>query len=225
MDTQWIQEILDSHFPSPTIPLNHFDPYTLLIATLLSAQCQDKRVNQVTPLLFSLASCPEQMITLSLSTIESIIKPCGLHTTKAKAILALSHILCTKHQGKVPSSLEELKALPGVGHKTASVVLIQAFGKPAFPVDTHIHRCAKRWHLSSGKSVVQTEKDLKKSFPEEKWGKIHLQIIYFARKYCPALAHKVEKCPICKLIVNLDGKQPGEFLSLISSSKVNRWAK
>lgn len=193
-----IQKILEKHFPNPSIPLAHKDPYTLLIAVLLSAQSTDARVNLITPLLFAKASTPAEMITLSPQEIAAIIRPCGLSNAKAKAIWNLSKILLEKHQGKVPASFTALEELPGVGHKTASVVMAQAFHQPAFPVDTHIHRCAKRWGLSSGKNVVQTEKDLKKLFPQDSWIKLHLQIIYFARKYCPARGHKIDKCPICK---------------------------
>ncbi|MBY0530286.1 MAG: endonuclease III [Rhabdochlamydiaceae bacterium] len=195
-----IDQILNTFFPTPSIPLQHTDPYTLLIAVLLSAQCTDERVNQVTPHLFAKASTPQQMIQLTAGDIEKIIKPCGLGPTKAKAIWNLSKQLIEKHKGKVPNTFEELEALPGVGHKTASVVMSQAFHKPAFPVDTHIHRCAKRWKLSSGKNVVETEKDLKKLFPKEHWNRLHLQIIYFARTYCPARGHHPETCPICCVI-------------------------
>ncbi len=197
---QHIQKILEEHFPHPSIPLSHRDPYTLLIAVLLSAQSTDVRVNQITPHLFAKASTPQEMIKLSIPEIAALIKPCGLSNTKAKAIWHLSKLLLEKHQGKVPASFAELEELPGVGHKTASVVMAQAFHKPAFPVDTHIYRCAKRWGLSSGKNVVQTEKDLKALFPEKSWIKLHLQIIYFARKYCPARGHKKEQCPICSTI-------------------------
>lgn len=196
---QEIQKILNKLFPHPSIPLEHKEAYTLLIAVLLSAQCTDVRVNEVTPALFAIASSPEEMITLNISEIAEFIRPCGLSNTKAKAIWNLSRILIEKHKGKVPSSFDDLEKLPGVGHKTASVVMSQAFHKPAFPVDTHIHRCAKRWGLSSGKNVVQTEKDLKRLFPKHSWNKLHLQIIYFARKYCPARGHDPKKCPICKL--------------------------
>lgn len=195
-----IDQILNTFFPTPSIPLQHTDPYTLLIAVLLSAQCTDERVNQVTPYLFAKASTPQQMVQLTAGDIEKIIKPCGLGPTKAKAIWNLSKQLIEKHKGKVPNTFEELEALPGVGHKTASVVMSQAFHKPAFPVDTHIHRCAKRWKLSSGKNVVETEKDLKKLFPKEHWNRLHLQIIYFARTYCPARGHHPETCPICCVI-------------------------
>ena len=197
---QTIQTILDTLFPDPKIPLIHHDPYTLLIATLLSAQCTDAKVNTVTPILFQRASTPAAMIQLSIEELETIIRPCGLYRNKTKAIWHLSDILLKKYKGQVPSSLEELEQLPGVGHKTASVVLIQAFKKPAFPVDTHIHRCAKRWNLSDGTTVEQTEKDLKKFFLKKDWSKIHLQIIYFARKYCPAKGHLVQNCPLCSLM-------------------------
>lgn len=195
-----IQSILDQHFPAPPIPLEHKDPYTLLIAVLLSAQCTDVRVNLVTPSLFALASTPEEMAKLPEEEIADCIKSCGLYATKARAIKKLSRILVDKHDSKVPQTFEELEALPGVGHKTASVIMAQAFGVPAFPVDTHIHRCAKRWGLSSGKNVEQTEEDLKKAFPKKDWNKLHLQIIYFARAYCTARQHEAGKCPICALI-------------------------
>lgn len=197
-----IIEILEKKFPDPSIPLHHNDPYTLLIAVLLSAQCTDARVNQVTPQLFAKASTPQAMIKLSCTQIEAIIRPCGLGATKSRAIWQLSQDLLDHHDGQVPQTFEELEALPGVGHKTASVVMAQAFHQPAFPVDTHIHRCAKRWGLSQGKSVTQTEKDLKKLFPKEKWIKLHLQVIYFARKFCPAKGHNEKKCPICHFIKN-----------------------
>ncbi len=192
--------ILDQFFPNPQIPLLHKDPYTLLIAVLLSAQCTDARVNQITPQLFSLADTPEKMVLLDTKEIEEIIRPCGLAPKKSKAIWQLSQDLILKHGGKVPNTFEALEDLPGVGHKTASVVMIQAFHLPAFPVDTHIHRCAERWGLSSGKTVEQTEKDLKRIFPQKKWGKIHLQIILFARKYCPARGHNKKNCPICSIL-------------------------
>lgn len=197
---QFIQKTLDDLFPSPEIPLHHRDPYTLLIAVLLSAQCTDARVNLITPILFKKASTPQKMVSLEVSEIEKIIRPCGLGPKKARAIWQLSRDLLEKHQGQVPQTFEELEELPGVGHKTASVVMIQAFGLPAFPVDTHIHRLAKRWGLSSGKNVVQTEKDLKRCFPKTSWNKLHLQMIYFARKYCPARNHKADQCPICKCL-------------------------
>ena len=196
-----IQKILDELFPNPEIPLQHSDPYTLLIAVLLSAQCTDARVNLVTPHLFAKASTPQEMVKLTIAEIAAIIRTCGLSNTKAKAIWNLSKILIEKHQGQVPASFASLEELPGVGHKTASVVMSQAFKVSAFPVDTHIHRCAKRWGLSNGKNVEKTEKDLKKAFPEKSWNKVHLQIIYFARKYCPAVGHQAEKCPICSLFL------------------------
>lgn len=194
-----IAAILDELFPNPQIPLLHTDPYTLLIAVLLSAQCTDARVNTITPKLFEKADTPEKMICLTPKEIEAIIRPCGLAPTKSRAIRNLSKDLIEYHRGKVPCSFEELEKLPGVGHKTASVVMAQAFQKAAFPVDTHINRCAHRWGLSKGKTVVQTERDLKKLFPKNKWIKLHLQIIYFARKYCPARGHKKDQCPICRL--------------------------
>ncbi|MBS0615375.1 MAG: endonuclease III [Verrucomicrobia bacterium] len=197
MTPKEIQKILDEDFPHPEIPLKHETPYQLLVAVVLSGRSTDAMVNRVTPYLFAKAKTPEEMVKLSVEEIRLIIKPCGLSPTKAKAIHRLSEILLEKYKGKVPRSLEELEELPGVGHKTASVVVAQAFGIPAFPVDTHIHRCAKRWGLSKGKNVVQTERDLKKAFPRKSWIKVHLQIIYFARKFCPALRHDLKKCPIC----------------------------
>jgi endonuclease-3 len=194
-----IQAILDELFPEVPIPLIHQDAYTLLIAVLLSAQCTDERVNKVSPQLFQLANNPFDMSKLDITQIESIIKPCGLYQNKAKAISQLSTILIEKYGGHVPNTLEELEELPGVGHKTASIVVSQAFGEPAFPVDTHIHRLAYRWGLSSGKNVVQTEIDLKHLFHITTWNKLHLQIIYFGRKYCPAKAHVKADCPICSL--------------------------
>jgi endonuclease-3 len=195
-----ISKILNDLFPNPEIPLQHKDPYTLLIAVLLSAQCTDLRVNQITPHLFQLADTPEQMILLTPKEIEEVIRPCGLGPTKAKAIWNLSKILVDRHHSQVPNTFEALEKLPGVGHKTASVVMAQAFHILAFPVDTHIFRCAHRWGLSSGKTVAAVEKDLKKFFPKKSWIKVHLQIILFARKYCPALGHKKEKCPICSIL-------------------------
>ncbi|MGZ3633411.1 MAG: endonuclease III domain-containing protein [Parachlamydiaceae bacterium] len=195
-----IQAILDDLYGVPPVPLSHSSHYTLLIAVLLSAQCTDVRVNLITPKLFALASTPEDMVKLSVKEIEDIIRPCGLAPRKAKAIHALSQILLDKHGGKVPKSFEALEELPGVGHKTASVIMAQAFNVPAFPVDTHIHRCAKRWGLSNGKNVVQTERDLKAAFPKRSWNKLHLQIIYFAREYCKAVKHHVDQCPICRII-------------------------
>lgn len=195
-----IQKILDEFYPDPPIPLTHTDLYTLLIAVLLSAQCTDARVNLVTPQLFKKANSPKKMVKLSVVEIEKIIRSCGLAPKKAKAIWELSKILNEKYQGKVPGSFEELESLPGVGHKTASVVMAHGFHVPAFPVDTHIHRCAKRWGLSSGRSVKQTEKDLKRLFHEKDWIKLHLQIIYFARQHCKAVKHNPHQCPICSWI-------------------------
>lgn len=194
-----IVKILDQEFPHPEIPLHHKDAYTLLIAVLLSAQCTDARVNLVTPKLFARADTPQKMILLTPEEIGELIHSCGFFKVKAKAIWNLSKDLIEHHGGTVPRSFAALEKLPGVGHKTASVVMSQAFQEPAFPVDTHIHRCAKRWKLSSGKSVEQTERDLKKCFPKESWNKVHLQIIYFARKFCPARGHHIAACPICKL--------------------------
>ena len=192
-----IQKILDELYALPPVPLAHEDPYTLLIAVLLSAQCTDERVNKVTPTLFARASSPQEMVRLSIPQIRSIIRPCGLSPSKAKAIRGLSKILLGEHAGKVPETFEALEALPGVGHKTASVVMCQAFGKPAFAVDTHIHRLAARWGLARGETVERTERDLKKVFPEESWGRVHLQIIYFGREHCPARGHDLTGCPIC----------------------------
>ncbi len=192
-----IAEILEDLYPETPIPLTHQDPYTLLVAVLLSAQSTDARVNTVTPILFEKADTPEKMILLSVKEIEDIIRPCGLAPRKSQAIWDLSNILIEKHNSEVPANFEDLEALPGVGHKTASVVMSQAFGVPAFPVDTHIHRLAYRWMLSTGKNVVKTEADLKKVFPRESWNKLHLQIIFFGREYCPARGHKREECPIC----------------------------
>lgn len=189
--------ILNKLYPAPSIPLMHKDPYTLLVAVLLSAQCTDARVNTVTPTLYKLADTPLSMVKLEVKKIEEIIRPCGLAPTKSKAIWTLSRLLIDKYNGEVPKTFEELESLPGVGHKTASVVMAQAFGLPAFPVDTHIHRCAKRWGLSSGKNVKQTENDLKKAFPKKEWNRAHIQIIYFAREYCPARGHDATLCPIC----------------------------
>ncbi len=194
---QKIVEILEELYPETPIPLDHTDTYTLLIAVLLSAQCTDVRVNKTTPALFSKADSPQEMIKLEVEEIRGIIRPCGLSPSKSKAIHKLSHILLEEHNGEVPESFEELEKLPGVGHKTASVVMSQAFGHPAFPVDTHIHRLAYRWGLSNGKNVTQTEKDLKRIFAKDLWNKLHLQIIFFGREYCPARSHDPVKCPIC----------------------------
>lgn len=194
-----ISLILDRLYPTTPIPLVHQDAYTLLVAVLLSAQCTDERVNTVTPKLFELADNPYEMVKLSVEDIQHIIRPCGLSPTKSKAIHELSRILIEQHQGQVPESFEALEKLPGVGHKTASVVMSQAFGHPAFPVDTHIHRLMTRWGLTSGKNVVETEKDAKRLFPEHAWNKLHLQIIFFGREHCPARKHVEADCPICSL--------------------------
>ena len=183
---EYLIKELDNLFPEVPVPLDHKDPYTLLIAVLLSAQCTDERVNQITPKLFKRADNPYDMINLSVEEIKEIIRPCGLSPMKSKGIYGLSKIIIEKHNGLVPKTFEFLEELPGVGHKTASVVMSQGFGFPAFPVDTHIHRLMYRWGLSNGKNVKQTEKDAKRLFPSEKWNKLHLQIIYYARKYSPA---------------------------------------
>lgn len=196
----FISQKLEELYPETPIPLDHSDPYTLLIAVLLSAQCTDERVNKITPFLFEKASDPFDMVKLSIDEIREIIKPCGLSPFKSKAIWNLSRILIDEYEGNVPQTFEELEALPGVGHKTASVVMSQAYGVPAFPVDTHIHRLAKRWKLSNGKSVDQTEKDLKRLFPEEIWNKLHLQIIFYGRQFCPARGHNLDNCIICKTV-------------------------
>lgn len=192
-----IGAILDDLYPAPPIPLEHRDPFTLLVAVLLSAQTTDAQVNKVTPALFRLASTPQRMAELSVDEILSCIRACGLAPTKAKNVKKLAETLVAEHGGRVPRDLEALERLPGVGHKTASVVMAQAFGEPAFPVDTHIHRLAARWGLSKAKNVVQTERDLKKVFPRDEWTRRHLQIIYFGREHCPARGHDLERCPIC----------------------------
>jgi endonuclease-3 len=192
-----IGEILDRLYPAPPIPLQHRDPFTLLVAVVLSAQTTDAQVNKVTPALFTKASTPAQMAALSENEILTLIRSCGLSPSKAKNIRKLSRTLIDEYGGRVPADLETLETLPGVGHKTASVVMSQAFGVPALPVDTHIHRLAWRWGLTSGASVEQTERDLKKLFPASEWGKRHLQIIYFGREHCPARNHDFERCPIC----------------------------
>lgn len=192
-----ILQILDHYYPDPQVPLQHQSTYQLLIAVLLSAQCTDERVNKVTPLLFARADNPYDMVKLSEAEIKEIIRPCGLSPMKSKGIAGLSRILVDRYNGQVPADFEALEALPAVGHKTASVVMTQGFGIPAFPVDTHIHRLAYRWGLSNGKNVEQTEKDLKRLIPESKWNKAHLQIIYFGREHCPARGHDWKQCPIC----------------------------
>ena len=191
---------LENLFPEVPVPLNHKDPYTLLIAVLLSAQCTDERVNQITPNLFKKADNPYDMINLSIEEIKEIIRPCGLSPMKSKGIYGLSKIIIEKHNGVVPKTFEDLEELPGVGHKTASVVMSQAFGFPAFPVDTHIHRLMYRWGLSNGSNVKQTEKDAKRIFPQENWNKLHLQIIFYARKYSPARGWDINKDIITKKI-------------------------
>ena len=189
--------MLEELYPVVPIPLNHTDAYTLLVAVLLSAQCTDVRVNTVTPQLFDLAGDPYTMSKAAVEDIRAIIRPCGLSPRKSKAISELSQILVDDYRGEVPQSFEALEALPGVGHKTASVVMSQAFGVPAFPVDTHIHRLAYRWCLSTGKNVERTERDLKRLFPRELWNKLHLQIIFYGREYCQARRHNIADCPIC----------------------------
>ena len=188
---------MDKLYPTTPVPLIHKDPFTLLVSVVLSAQCTDERVNKTTPILFNKADTPEKMLKMSVKQIEKIIRPCGLSPQKSKAIKGLSVLLVKKHNSEVPQNFLELEKLPGVGHKTASVVMSQAFGYPAFPVDTHIHRLAWRWGLSTGKNVEKTEKDLKRLFPEEKWNKLHLQIIFYGREFCPARGHKLESCIIC----------------------------
>ena len=191
---------LEELYPEVPIPLQHKDAYTLLVAVVLSAQCTDLRVNEITPSLFKLADNPFDMIKLSVEEIQEIIRPCGLSGSKSKGIFGLSQMIVEMHGGKVPDSFEELEAMPSVGHKTASVVMSQAFGVPAFPVDTHIHRLIYRWGLSNGKNVVQTEADSKKLFKEELWNKLHLQIIYFGREHCSARGHDPDVCPICSQV-------------------------
>ena len=197
---QFIIESLENLYPETPIPLNHKDPYTLLVAVLLSAQCTDERVNQITPKLFKKADSAEKMIKLSVKEIEDIIRPCGLSPMKSKGIYGLSKMIIEKHNGKVPCNFDDLEAFPAVGHKTASVVMSQAFGFPAFPVDTHIHRLMHRWGLSNGKNVEITEKDAKRLFPKNLWNKLHLQIIYYGREYCPARGWNIESDIISKTV-------------------------
>ena len=192
-----IGDILDTLYPEPPIPLDHQDPYTLLVSVMLSAQTTDKKVNEVTPALFAEASNPESMAELPVDRILSFIRTVGLAPTKAKNLKSMAELLIERHGGDVPDDIDALEALPGVGHKTASVVMCQAFDRPAFPVDTHIHRLAARWGLSDGKNVVKTEADLKKVFPEDTWIRRHLQIIYFGREHCPARGHDLSQCEIC----------------------------
>lgn len=193
-----IINILEELYPEVPIPLDHKDPYTLLVAVLLSAQCTDERVNQITPKLFARADNPFDMVLMSIEEIKEIIKPCGLSPMKSKGIWHLSDMIIKQHGGQVPADFAALEAMPGVGHKTASVVMSQAFDIPAFPVDTHIHRLMYRWGLTNGKSVEQTEKDAKRLFPKEKWNKLHLQIIFYGREYCPARGFSLEKCLITR---------------------------
>ncbi len=199
LKVQFILTKLEELYPETPVPLDHTDAYTLLIAVLLSAQCTDERVNLITPALFAKANNPYDMIKMSVEEIKAIIRPCGLSPMKSKGIHGLSHIIIDQHGGEVPQSFEFLEALPAVGHKTASVVMSQAFGVPAFPVDTHIHRLAIRWGLTHGKNVEQTEKDCKRLFPRELWNKLHLQIIFFGRQFCQARGHDIEACPICSI--------------------------
>ncbi|WP_439133890.1 endonuclease III [Pseudomaricurvus sp.] len=194
----YIHQRLEELYPETPVPLDHKDPYTLLVAVLLSAQCTDERVNQVTPALWELADNPFDMAMQSVEDIQAIIRPCGLSPQKSKAISVLSQMLVEEHNGEVPNDMEALEKLPGVGHKTASVVVAQAFGVPAFPVDTHIHRLAQRWGLTNGKNVQQTEKDLKRLFPAESWNKLHLQIIFYGREYCSARGCDGTVCEICR---------------------------
>ena len=196
----YIQNRLQQLYPETPIPLDHKDPYTLLIAVLLSAQCTDVRVNQITPLLFARADSPQEMVKLSVEEIKEIIRPCGLSPMKSKGIAGLSQILLNEHGGEVPADIKALEALPAVGHKTASVVMAQAFGVPSFPVDTHIHRLAQRWGLTSGKNVAQTERDLKRIFPESRWNDLHLQIIFYGREHCTAHGCDGRVCPICRSV-------------------------
>ena len=196
----YIQNRLQQLYPETPIPLDHRDPYTLLIAVLLSAQCTDVRVNRITPLLFARADTPLDMVKLTVDEIKEIIRPCGLSPMKSKGIAGLSQILLNEHGGEVPANIKALEALPAVGHKTASVVMAQAFGVPAFPVDTHIHRLAQRWGLTSGKNVAQTERDLKRLFPESRWNDLHLQIIFYGREHCTAHGCDGRVCPICRTV-------------------------
>ena len=190
---KFVIDSLEKLYPKPPIPLNHKDPYTLLIAVLLSAQCTDERVNKITPILFNIADCPQDMIKLNVTEIEDIIRPCGLSPMKSKGIYGLSKMIMEKHNGKVPNNFKDLEAFPAVGHKTASVVMSQAFDVPAFPVDTHIHRLMYRWGLSNGKNVETTEKDAKRLFPKQLWNKLHLQIIYYGREFSPARGWNINK--------------------------------
>ncbi len=205
---KFVIEKLESLYPETPIPLDHKDNYTLLVAVLLSAQCTDVRVNQVTPHLFALADNPNDMAKVPVEKIMEVIRPCGLAPRKSQVISDLSNILIEKYNGQVPDNFEALESLPGVGHKTASVVMSQGYGVPAFPVDTHIHRLAYRWCLSNGKNVEKTEVDLKKIFPKDIWNKLHLQIIFFGREFCPARGHSIESCPICSVMGRKNEKAP-----------------
>ncbi len=196
----FVLDKLNKLYPNPAIPLDFYNPFTCVVAVLLSAQCTDKRVNTVLPKLFALAATPQAMAKVSINSVKSIINPCGLAPQKSKAIVNLSKIIINQYNGEVPNTFEGLESLPGVGHKTASVVMSQIFNHPAFPVDTHIQRLAYRWCLSTGKSVTKTEADLKRVFPKELWNKLHLQMIYFGREYCPARGHNISQCPICSVI-------------------------
>ena len=196
----YVLKYLQELYPNPPVPLNHKDPYTLLIAVLLSAQCTDERVNKVTPLLFAEADNPAEMAKLPVELIRAIIRPCGLSPMKSKGISGLSKILIAQYGGEVPADMAALESMPGVGHKTASVVRAQAFGEPAFPVDTHIHRLAQRWGLTNGKNVVQTERDLKRLFPEDSWNALHLQIIFYGREHCSARGCDGRVCEICRAL-------------------------
>ena len=202
----YINRRLNELYPNPPVPLDHKDAYTLLIAVLLSAQCTDVRVNKITPLLFARADTPKEMIKIPEEQIREIIRPCGLAPMKSKGISGLSQILIDRYNGEVPADLVSLKSLPAVGHKTASVVMAQAFGVPAFPVDTHIHRLAQRWGLTNGRNVVQTERDLKRLFPESSWNDLHLQIIYYGREFCTARSCNGMICEICRTIYPLRKK-------------------
>ncbi len=196
-----VGRILDREFPDPPIPLVHQDAFTFLVAVVLSAQCTDERVNQITPVLFAtLGDTPAELAAASVEAIREIIRPCGLSPAKSQAIAGLSRLIVERHGGAVPDSFEALEALPGVGHKTASVIMSQSFGVPALPVDTHIHRCARRWGLSDGSTVERTERDLKELYPPRCWNRLHLQIIHYARRSCPARGHKLESCPVCSAL-------------------------
>lgn len=220
--SQFIRRVLHKYFPHPAPFLHHINRFTLLVAVILSARCTDKKVNEITPLLFAKASTPEAMARLSVAEIKEIIQPCGLSPAKAKAIKETSCLLVEKFKGRVPATLEELEELPGVGHKTASVVLSQGFQKPAFPVDTHIYRLARRWGLSRHKSVKKVEEDLKKLFPEESWHDVHLQMIEAGRSFCPARGHNIEKCPICSKLAQETAPSGNKFLK---KSRINRHQK